>query len=545
MKTKRIKTDVKTFGFLLLLLLSTGCIKEKFDPSRFDASLDLHPGLAIPIGFSHMDYKKFLSDSSLSGELRIGKDGLLSLYYSAAIDSGVMEDLLSINDVSLNKTILNQTGSSIFLDIPGTTFDLADSILIPVTITDVDARLDSIKLLSGTFQLNITAVDLTGTVTIQINGLRQNGIPFSTTRDIANPDFSLSLTDYSIIPEHDISGNNFLKCRISIHLQSPSGPVNPGAAIINVGTGLSGLKYETIYGDFGGYSIDLPAQTIATPYFSRLTSGQIFFADPKLKFFFSNSAGVPFGLSFSRIDVIDRNFVHYPLTGPGIPTAADPKIIRYPALSQAGETMTDSLIIDKDNSNLIDCFAVSPDSIGFKASAEIVQLIPAATTFINHDSKYHVSVAIELPLHGMADFLMLTDTLVFDYLNSTLPPPEEIEKLIVRISITNSFPVAVFPQVYLLDENYVLLDSLFTGTEKIEGASDTNNDGIADPHKQPPVDIELPPSKIDNLLNTRYLALKNRITTTDYPDQEVKIYASNFLEYNIGLIAQLKINTGK
>jgi hypothetical protein len=545
MKTNRIKTDFKTIGFLLLLLLSAGCIKEKFDPSRFDASLDLHPGVAIPIGFSHMDYKKFLSDSSLSGELRIGKEGLLSLYYSAAIDSGVMEDLLSINDVSLNKTILNQTGSSILLDIPGTSFDLADSLIIPITLTGVDARLDSIKLLSGTFLLNMTTVNLTGTVTFQINGLRQNGIPFTTTRDIANPGFSFSLADYTIIPEHDISGNNFLKCRISINLQSPSGPVNPGAAIMNVLTGLSDLRYSTIYGDFGGYTIDLPAQNIATPYFRRLTSGQILFSDPKLKFFFSNSSGIPFGISFSRIDVIDRNFIHYPLTGPGIPSATNPKIIRYPALSQAGETMTDSLIIDKDNSNLTDCFAVSPDSIGFKASAVVVLLIPETTTFINHDSKYNVSAAIELPLRGMADFLLLTDTLVFDYLNSTLPPPEEIEKLIVRISITNSFPASVSPQVYLLDENYVLLDSLFTGTEKIEGAGDTNNDGIADPLKQPPVDIELPPSKIDNLLNTRYLALKNRITTTGYPDQDVKIYASNFLEYNIGLIAQLKINTGK
>jgi hypothetical protein len=115
----------------------------------------------------------------------------------------------------------------------------------------------------------------------------------------------------------------------------------------------------------------------------------------------------------------------------------------------------------------------------------------------------------------------------------------------VRTSITNSFPVTVYPQIYLLDENYMMLDSLFTGTQKIEGATDTNGDGRADPHKQPPIDIDLPRSKIDNLLNSRYLLAKGRIMTTDFPELDVKLYSTYYLDLNIGLIAQLKINTGQ
>ncbi len=132
----------------------------------------------------------------------------------------------------------------------------------------------------------------------------------------------------------------------------------------------------------------------------------------------------------------------------------------------------------------------------------------------------------------------------FDYLSSTLPPPDEIEKLIVRTSITNSFPATAWPQIYLLDANYVLLDSLFTGTEKIEGASDTNGDGKADPQKQAPIDIDLPRSRMENLLNTRHILVKGRITTTDFPAIDVKLYSSYFLDYNVGMIAQLKLKTG-
>lgn len=534
----------RSIGFIILLISFAGCIKEKFDPSNFNASLDLNPGLAIPIGFSHLGIDKYLADSTLNDVLRVSKDGFVSLYYSAEIDSGVMEDIFSINDAGVNNSIVNQSGSAIFLNIPGATFALADSIIIPVTATQANIRVDSIKLLSGTLQFDLTSGNLTGTITFQIDGLRLNGAPFTAARNLANPDFTISLAGYTIIPEQDITGNNLLKCEMAINLQSPSGPVNPGGTIVDLRADLSTVSYETIYGDFGGYTIDFPAQTIETPFFRQLTDGEIRFADPKIKLSFFNSVGVPFGIYFTGINAIDRNNVRYPLTGTGVPSATNPKIIGYPSLSQAGQTIGDSLVIDKDNSNLPDFIATSPDSITINGSAVITSLTPPSTSFISHDSKYKVSAAIELPLWGKADFLILPDTIVFDYLSSAIPPPEEIEKLIVRASITNSFPVTVYPQIYLLDENYMMLDSLFTGKEKIEGAGDTNGDGIADPHKQPPIDIDLPRSRIDNLLNSRYLLAKGRIMTTDFPALDVKLYSSYFLDYNVGVIARLKIKTG-
>ena len=96
----------------------------------------------------------------------------------------------------------------------------------------------------------------------------------------------------------------------------------------------------------------------------------------------------------------------------------------------------------------------------------------------------------------------------------------------------------------MLDENRALLDSLFTSNQSVEGATDINNDGKADPQEQEPVDIDLPRKKIDNLISTRYLITKGKIMTTGYPSQNVKFYNSYFLDYKIGLIGQLKINTG-
>ena len=530
---------------LLVFTVLTRCIKEEFDPDNFDASLDLKSGMAIPIGFSHLAFEEYLTDSLIGEELKIGEDGFLYLCYNAPIDLGVMGDILSINDAAANTQLLNQTGSVIFLDTPGASLIIMDSVNIPIVSTQVDARIDSIQLLSGTIQIDVNSSNLTGSVTFLIDGLRQNGILFSATRNLSDPDFSLPLNDYSVVPEHDISGNDFLKCIIFVTLQPTSGPVAPGGTIIDFRADLTDPAYQTIYGDFEGYTIDFPLQTIPTPFFNQLIEGEILFADPKFKLFFSNSVGVPFGIFFRRIEAIDRNNIGTPLTGSGVPLETSPKMIKYPSLSQAGETINDSLVIDRNNSNLPDFIAASPESIMIEGSAMIAQLVPPATTFIRYDSEYKITSAIDLPLWGKADFIILLDTLDFDYLSSSLPPPEEIEKLVVRTSITNSFPITAYPQIYLLDENRVLIDSLFTGSEMVEGASDTNGDGIADPAKQDPIDIDLPRSRIDNLMDARYILIKGSIMTTDFPSIDVKLYSTYFLDYNVGIIAQLKIQTGK
>jgi hypothetical protein len=91
----------------------------------------------------------------------------------------------------------------------------------------------------------------------------------------------------------------------------------------------------------------------------------------------------------------------------------------------------------------------------------------------------------------------------------------------------------------------ILLDSLFKGEEMIEGATDLNGDGKTDPHIQDPVDIDLPRPTIDMLYHTRYLVTRGKILTTNFPDEDVRFYMSCFLDYNAGLLARLKIKTGK
>jgi hypothetical protein len=531
--------------FFLVLILLISCIREEFDPSKFDGSLNLKPGVAVPVGYSHLNIARFLGDSAYSSQLRIDDDGFLSLYYSKSVVSGTMGDQLTFPPISVNSTLLNTTGSDIDLLLPGASLDLSHTIAVPVTLAETSARLDSIHLLSGVLQVNISSANITGTITYLIPGLILNGLPYTITRNISNPLLTLNLAGYTIIPDHDLAGNNLLTCLLSVHLQNPSGPVAEGGDILTVQAGLNSLNYSTIFGNFSGFNIDLPHFSFATDFFNKIDAGSIEFADPRLKLLFSNSVGVPLSLSFNSFESSDRNNNLIPLTGAGVPSGANPKMINYPSLSQIGQVIEDSLLLDRTNSNLPVLFASNPDSIRMSVTAGINPAGGTGTTFINHDSNYDVTAVVDLPLWGKGEFLIMFDTLNFDFINSTIPAPEELERLIVRTNITNSFPVAMNAQIYMLDQNKVLLDSLFTQAITIEGAADINGDGLTDPHAQDAIDVDLPRNKIEMLNTTRFLVTKGWIATTDYPLKDVKFYIYQYLDFNIGLIAQLKINTGK
>jgi len=167
------------------------------------------------------------------------------------------------------------------------------------------------------------------------------------------------------------------------------------------------------------------------------------------------------------------------------------------------------------------------------------------------DKTLNLSAGVALPIGHLhlvyADFLndttakliTIADTLPFNWIKSALPASGKIEKLIIRLNTVNGFPAAVFTQIYLLDQNKLLIDSLFTSAFKLEAATDLNGDGIIDPVTQGPIDIELSATQINNLYGAGSFVVYGKATTTSLKNSVLPSY---FFDFNLGVIAQFKIN---
>ena len=129
---------------------------------------------------------------------------------------------------------------------------------------------------------------------------------------------------------------------------------------------------------------------------------------------------------------------------------------------------------------------------------------------------------------------------VGDFYNDDI---NEIKRLIFRIILTNGFPVEIENQIYFTDENYNYLDSMFTNTQLITGATDTDGDGKVNPVENAPLDIEFTKDKVQNIENAKYLITRGRINTTNSENQEsVKFYVDYLFDAKLGVIVDIETN---
>ena len=143
-----------------------------------------------------------------------------------------------------------------------------------------------------------------------------------------------------------------------------------------------------------------------------------------------------------------------------------------------------------------------------------------------------------------------SDTLDFIFSDFYNRPPEEIKRLILRLNITNGFPLNMMIQAYFFDENDLLLDSLFTDLldpgRSIPAAVDNNGDGKVEPLTLEPIEVELSRQQIDNISSSQYMVIYFSLTTPgadQEPPENVQFYLDYFFEAFIGAIGELEVNS--
>ncbi|CAN5308930.1 hypothetical protein BH10BAC4_BH10BAC4_04570 [soil metagenome] len=516
--------------FLISVLIVTSCIDQK------DYTLDtltVTPTLAVPIAFGDISILDFASDTD-SAYFRTYPDGLLYFSYTQTLDA---RQIRALFDLPAN----NSTPVSFDLpagSLPPSSSDVQYSSINKVVDFNFDPGQLTEMLLKGTSAIKYTistsqatspALPLDVNLTLTDAVEQTTHLPFTFTATTGTG--SKSLNGYLI----QMTDNKF-NIKLNLVLKKRSSAVFvPANTKLNVNLSFV-TDFAYIKGFFGDQQVSLPTQTIdLTIFSSELEKSKISFTDPVLKLAVRNDNGVPSEINFSSIYAKKGNSqVPFQLN------PANPINLSYPTV--LGKYATTDIAVT-NGTNLI---ALPPNQLTYSATARINKGLTSGTNFMADTSRLHVSVITELPLHGHVSGYTISDTLKIDL--------GKIDKSTIissalRVKAVNQMPMDANIQLYLADENYHVIDSLFSSGQTlfvkssvVNGSGDFVSSGVND------FKFDLLPEKVDKIFTSKYLLVKSRLNTTKDPNGgylNVKFKSTYKLKLNVGLLAKVNITATK
>jgi hypothetical protein len=528
-------------------LLFSSCIKEQFDSSKLAGSVNFTPGIAVPIGYAHMTLQKYFNGSTANKEVIIDKNGFITLIYREKVFSLPAATFFIFHDDSSHFNlkqpgILKKKG-------PLSPTAIADTAYFQVVPQASNMQISSVSLNSGNIALRIeNNLSLQGSCTVTFPGIygkqRQITIdPLQPGTNIGNLD--LTKDSVQFVSRNDSA--NFLKGIIDFSLNSPDNFL-PNDILLGMDLTLSNVQYSVFYGYAGKGSIPINNGSLASfplNFYQRLINGNFYFSDAKLKLLFHNSIGVPVELYFTDIYAI-TNGGKKALSGDSVPLLSNPRKVNYP--SKPFLTAIDSIVFNSSNSNLESIMDAVPQTFYFSVGDSINYEGSSRNNFVADSSKLEADLQMELPLKGHTDSLLLIqDTLKFGLADIAYKNPGEVSFLIFQLNVTNGFPVEITPQIYFTDDKFQALDSLITdpGNDPnlILKAASVNTDGIVNNNISSTINVKFTPDRIQKIRYATHIITRGKIKSSQYP-KNVKFLDTYYLDFNLGVIVQLQVNTG-
>ena len=539
---------VKKHAIILILfaLLFARCVKDDFDSTKLESKYDFKSGIGVPVGYKTFTAHDFFADLSI-GKILVGDNGLLELRYATDFETPRAADIFSFKNISESQTIINNTTQVIQVNDLPTPLVITDSLWLQMELIPSSSATEMNRIIFDQFGFSIkTTSALNSNISFRmlIQDITVGGIAFERTIS-ANSELVQQIAEPSefTLHTHTDQKNAFL---LIIETEiSPSGfneSINPGSSVLDYEISLHNFSYRTIYGIFGNYAIPVPQDQLLLDLYTENTQGAFYFARPVLKIFSENSIGAPAGIGFISFESKTRHGGQQPFTGDDLPDTINPWIYNYPALVQSGQTVNDSLIIEREGWNFSEVSGFAPEDISIGAQLTLNPENIREQQFISNTSQTKFKFELILPLFGNAGNILVSDTIQFNLNDFITDDAEQVKRAFFRFYATNAFPVDFHFQAYITNEDFVIIDSLFTERPVINGAL---NEGINTvPNKNDPVITEISREQFDRYKNQgAYLISKAYFQTTGYdqvPPKNVGIYSHHFLDVQMGLVLDVE-----
>lgn len=523
---KRIFLKIKSWLFIagFLLGLMPSCDYSYFEMDQVP-DYTYQPVFAIPLVHSTLTISDMIPDED-DDLIEVGDDNLISLVYS--------DRMVSANGSAIFQLPNTQFSTSFSASPPGKT--TAQTITRTFSYsTGYDDQLDSIVFNGGMLMAGVSADGLAAdgfqaSITLSFPGsYNQDGQAFSFTLD-AGTNSQKSLAGYTFPFYSTGSDYNQFDAHFEVTFTGSGTPSN-APYTFQVNLEFQGIQLQKMVGTLAPRTLNLGGMGVNIGLFDGDHEGEIEFVDPKVRLHALNSFGFDIEIQANEL-LLRKDDAEIDLSG-----FPSPWTIFGPDFSQIGQQAYSGIILDKNNSNVMDGVALQPNTL---YSSFIALLNPDQDkAFVLNDSQLDVEVELELPLQGTATGFSLKDTLELSR-NDSISNVEWIE---LAVDVTNGLPVELYLQVEFADSLNQVNAILFEGVEdyKLIDPAQTNAQGNVISSERTYTKIMLSEAQTQAFLNSEHLILSARVSTANLGENTVRIYDNQTLEVRIGARVKGKV----
>ena len=492
------------------LFLIQSCVKDLQDIESIEVE-NWQPEVAVALVNTTVSIQDFLNDFDSQGYLDIDDENFMTLVYESNVFSVSGEEIL---------------------DIPDFTIPMVDtSMVLPYGAINTSFDIDFFTVKSGqldfAFQSPYTE-DMD--VIIEVRNLTENGIKLSypTTAEYSGS------TPTNVSGTIDLSGYimDFLNEEIEVRYIATNA-AGERKYLQNMVLQFHNFEYSFIQGYFDQYEFDLPSDTILINLFETAVSGSLKIEDPKINLKISNSFGVPIGMIAEHLTaetMSEGTMEVYSVLDDGI-------AFNYPTSMEVGQSKITNVGVNKDNSNLSEIISSNPTQLSYGLGAITNPgNDPSIKGFVLDTSRFDVDVEMELPV-----WLSASDFAVEEVSDFDASFFDDIESASFKLITENGLPIEAGVQVYFMDENNVVLDSLFdTGSMTLIPAAEVNAQGEVTTKSSSENIAEFTVDRIAKIQNATQISIKGIVSTAEMGTVAVKFYTDYGMSFKLGAVAKLK-----
>jgi hypothetical protein len=540
---------LRSLCFIIILALAAiSCRKEK---TWWDADF------VAPIASSSMNLSNLFPDTIITSN----PDSSLSIAFDTDLFNFSVDSVLKLPDTS----IVNKFSPIIF---PFGYYTYSPGNLIPMSSDplngdEVDFSVPNGVLLkralvkSGKIKIEARSSLRQPTVfkctvpSAELNGsplVLSLSMPAGTQSNLSYHDTIIDISNYDI----DFGGKTGNKSNTAVQKLELIIPITSIADTIkykdSINTTITFIDLIPQYGMgyFGTQTISAGPDTSVFDVFGKIKGGTLNLNNATFKLNVINEFGVDMKAKINSVKSISS------LTGNTITLTGSPITntfnlnratwmgsLNSPIINPGVKTLT----LNGQNSNIVQFISNMPDKISYSLTGQLNPLgnISGSNDFAFYGTSLKATLNVDIPLNFSASNIILRDTVDVDF--SAIPPStDNINYGNLLLNATNSYPFSMNVQGYLLDENNMVIDSLFNSMYNTIDAAilDVNNKVVAS--KASTLKVPLNYEKFQLLKRAKRIHFLSKFNTANQP-ATIKFY--NYYKLDLSLTADVNYSINK